>query len=344
MNDKIQINANNSIPLVSVMVLTYNHEKYVTKAIESIIMQQCSYSYEIVISDDYSTDNTRAVLAELKQKYPDHIRLIFNEQNKGVIRNYYETMALCKGKYIADCSGDDYWLTPDKLQKQIDILENNEDVVLVHTNWKEFEQRSGTFINDIKSIHLNNKKKLLDKKDIPDFLNQKNFSIVNLNTGCFRKSRALDIRKQYDRYFNDERYVCEDFQLMAFLLSKGSFYYIDDEASVYRVLDESVSQSIDFAEQFKYRYGVTLMRIDLAKELGVSLNRFLELESFDLFYTAFKAKRKDLARKAKELLNNANYKLPFKSRVVYSIAKNSILTNSVYPLFLFLRKTKSALK
>lgn len=334
----------NNTPLISVMVLAYNHAPYLRQAIESVLMQECSYDYEIVISDDYSTDDTRLVCLELQKEHPEKIRLILNEKNKGVIENYFDTMSLCKGKYIADCSGDDYWISSTKLQKQVDILEQNDDVVLVHTNWKNYLQSRNIFVNDVKSVPPNYKQQLLDERDIPAFINQKNFSIVSINTCCYRREVGLRIYTEYSKYFDRNRYICEDFQLLLFLLTKGCFYYMDEEATVYRVLDESVSQSLDFSKQFKYRYSQTIQRADLAKEFDVSLNKYLSIESVDLFYLAFKAKRPDLAKQAMQLLKELDYKLPVKAKLIYYIARSPFLTDSAYVCYLVLRKLKRLLK
>lgn len=331
-------------PLISVMVLTYNHAPYLRQAVESILTQECTYDYEIVISDDFSTDDTRSVCLALQKEHPYKIRLVFNEKNKGVIENYFDTMAVCKGQYIADCSGDDYWITTTKLQKQVDILEQNDDIVLVHTNWKNYLHSRNIFVNDVKSIPPNYKQQILDKQDIPVFINQKNFSIVSINTCCYRKEVGLQIYAEHSKFFDKTRYTCEDYQLLLFLLTKGRFYYIDEETAVYRVLDESVSQSLDFAKQFKYRFNQTIQRADLAKEFNVSLDKYLSIESIDLFYLAFKAKRPDLARQAKQLLKEQNYNLPLKAKLIYYIAKSAFLTNSAYVCYLALRKVKRLLK
>lgn len=124
-------------PFVSVLVTTYNHEKYITQAIESILAQKCNFDFEIVIGEDFSKDDTRKICLELQRKYPQNIKLILNSENKGLLRNFCDTMLQCNGKYIAECSGDDFWNDANKLQKQIDILEANPDVVLVHTGWNE---------------------------------------------------------------------------------------------------------------------------------------------------------------------------------------------------------------
>ena len=96
-------------PLVSVLVATYNQEKYIAQTLDCILMQQCSFEFEIIIGEDCSTDKTREICLEYQAKYPDQIVLCLNEYNKGLLDNYFDIFLKTKGKYIADCGGDDYW-------------------------------------------------------------------------------------------------------------------------------------------------------------------------------------------------------------------------------------------
>lgn len=115
---------------VSVCMITYNHEQYIAEAIEGIILQQSEFDYELVISDDASTDNTAEIIKKYKNLYPDLIRLILHEKNIGMMPNFIYTLNACEGKYIAVCEGDDYWIDPMKLQKQVDFLEKNQNYVI----------------------------------------------------------------------------------------------------------------------------------------------------------------------------------------------------------------------
>ena len=115
-------------PLVSVWMVTYNHEKFIAEALDSVLMQVTDFDFEIVIGEDCSKDGTRAIIREYEQKYPHLIRAVYHEQNVGASRNAYEfTLPICKGKYVACLEGDDYWTDPGKLQKQVDFLEANDD-------------------------------------------------------------------------------------------------------------------------------------------------------------------------------------------------------------------------
>lgn len=112
-------------PKLSVCMVTYNHEKYIKQAIESVLMQKTDFDYEVVIGEDCSTDNTRKILSQYQMRYSNRIKVINNNKNAGPAKNFIRTINSCKGKYIAYLEGDDYWTDPYKLQKQVDLLDSN---------------------------------------------------------------------------------------------------------------------------------------------------------------------------------------------------------------------------
>jgi glycosyltransferase involved in cell wall biosynthesis len=118
-------------PLVSVGMLVYNHGPYVAKAIQSVLMQEVDFEYEIVIADDCSTDNSREIILSYKKRYPDIIKLVFQEHNVGMRLNSDSLRHACTGKYRATLEGDDFWVITDKLKKQVEFLENNPDYIAI---------------------------------------------------------------------------------------------------------------------------------------------------------------------------------------------------------------------
>lgn len=113
-------------PLVSIRCTAYNHEKYIRDALEGFAMQKTNFKFEAVVHDDASTDNTAAIIQEYAEKYPDIIKPIFETENQFSKHDGSLTRIMnvaCKGKYIALCEGDDYWIDPYKLQKQVDFME-----------------------------------------------------------------------------------------------------------------------------------------------------------------------------------------------------------------------------
>jgi glycosyltransferase involved in cell wall biosynthesis len=115
---------------VSVAMVTYNHERFISQAIESALMQQVNFDYEIVIGEDCSTDHTRDIVIDYQQRYPDKIRLLLPEKNLGAKKNGIQVHKACQGEYIALLDGDDYWTFPHKLQKQVDFLDTHPECAI----------------------------------------------------------------------------------------------------------------------------------------------------------------------------------------------------------------------
>lgn len=125
---------------ISVLMITYNHEKFVRQAVESVLMQETNFEYELVIGEDCSSDGTRDILLELREAHPDIIRLVLQERNLGMQRNFASTFKACGGRYVALLEGDDYWTSPHKLQKQADFLDSHPDCALCfHTALEVYE-------------------------------------------------------------------------------------------------------------------------------------------------------------------------------------------------------------
>ena len=120
-------------PKVSVSIITYNHQDYIGRAIESVLDQRVDFEYEIIIGDDYSTDGTRAVLRDYQQRYPHLIQLILHPRHPGGIPgrlNNVTNLYACRGTYVALLDGDDYWIDHHKLQRQVDFLDQHPDYIL----------------------------------------------------------------------------------------------------------------------------------------------------------------------------------------------------------------------
>jgi len=129
----------NMYPTISVSIITYNHEKFIVKAVESVFSQNTKYSYELVIGEDCSTDSTREILLKYQRKYPDRIRLLLSKQNLGQHTgngrlNFIRNLLACRGKYIAILDGDDYWITDNKLDIQTTFMEENSDYIMTCHN------------------------------------------------------------------------------------------------------------------------------------------------------------------------------------------------------------------
>jgi glycosyltransferase involved in cell wall biosynthesis len=117
-------------PLLSVSITAYNSAEWLARALDSVLMQRTTFPIEIVIGDDCSQDNTVAIAHAYRTRHPDMIRVFERSKNAGIQRNYYDTLANCRGKYIAWLDADDYWIDPDKLAIQVKLLEEDPSVSL----------------------------------------------------------------------------------------------------------------------------------------------------------------------------------------------------------------------
>jgi glycosyltransferase involved in cell wall biosynthesis len=130
-------------PLLTVCMITYNHEKYIRRAIDSVLSQRVNFQFNICLGEDDSDDGTRIICVEYANKYPDKIRLLLGTRSEVVyiegrpsgIRNFCKVIDAAEGEYIAFLEGDDYWSDPDKLQRQMDFLQANSDCSMVGHLW-----------------------------------------------------------------------------------------------------------------------------------------------------------------------------------------------------------------
>lgn len=125
-------------PKVIIRCLVYNHEPYLRDCLEGFVMQKTNFPFKAVVHDDCSTDNSAAIIREYAEKYPDIIEPIFETENQyskrdGSLRRIMDAATLGRSPYIAYCEGDDYWIDPLKLQKQVDFLDSHKDYTLVAT-------------------------------------------------------------------------------------------------------------------------------------------------------------------------------------------------------------------
>lgn len=120
-------------PKVSVCLITYNHEKYIRQCMQSLVDQQTSFDYEIIVGDDASTDGSRAIIREFALRYPDLVKVLSHEENVGPSQNYRDVHFQARGEYLAHIDGDDYWM-PWKLQLQADFLDAHQECVAVYCN------------------------------------------------------------------------------------------------------------------------------------------------------------------------------------------------------------------
>ncbi|MDD4969924.1 MAG: glycosyltransferase [Paludibacter sp.] len=205
--------------ILSVWIITYNQEKYISECLNSILMQHTNFEFEIVIGEDHSTDITRTICEKYAKEH-SNIILLPLEHNLGLVKNWERTLFACQGKYIAMCEGDDYWIDSYKLQKQIDFLENNKSYSMCVSNRKVL-LTDGTFYDDISIKECYTKEDIL--KGVIPHTQTMVFRNLNREAMCEYLSKLLSgLFSEGDRVLS---YWCSKF---------GDIYILPDQTAVYR--------------------------------------------------------------------------------------------------------------
>lgn len=301
-------------PMVSVCVQTYQHANYIKECLDGILMQKTNFPFEILLGEDASNDGTREICLEYVQKYPDKIRLFLHHRENNISINgnptgrfnFLYNIFNARGKYIALCEGDDYWNNPYKLQKQVQLLENNSNLIACH-HWQYIAiEKEGKFVEEEAPTTGHG------------YFPQSVSSVRNIFANQVRiKTRTVMFRNIIDHHFFPSWFYKVAFGdvPLSFLLGKhGDFGFIDEPMAVYRSTDEGVSkaglkelgwkkfkiqhfknwiQIWDYADgfyKFKYHKEATETVIEFYKtimvHLPVSLGSFVNV----LYYTIFERK------------------------------------------------------
>jgi len=329
----------NKSPLVSILVTTYNQEAYIGKTLDSLLMQECPFAFEILVGEDCSTDQTRSICQEYAQNYPDIIRLFLNEHNKGLIRNYFDLLGQATGRYMADCGGDDCWLTKDKLSRQVDLMEKQPDLSMVYGNWQKYYQNNGTLETNMSNISQDwFKSGYFGIQAVKDYLNQQDFPRLVLGTSLFRTDWMKEQIEKYPELFQGEQVVCEDLPMTLSMLLKGPVYLMKDELMVYRVLEKSSSHSDSLKD---FSYPVFLQTMELAFGLGLKVK---DLEAYtqnalpNLIFSAFETDDKEWMQQIGKDLMRFGVHTSLKQKIQYTCTIKSWLHALVFGAYKTFKK------
>ncbi|RMB57435.1 glycosyltransferase [Dokdonia sinensis] len=230
-----------SIPKVSIVCATYNQQKYISQAIDSFLMQECNFDFEIIIHDDCSTDGTSQIIRDYEKKYPQLIKPIYQEEN--IYSQGKKPWVFClkkaKGNYIALSDGDDYWTDPLKLQKQVDFLDVNEDFNICFHRANLLRNSNDLSLHPIPDISSNGE---YIYKDLLEY--------YNFITTASVVTRKPDIIK-FSTWFN--KLPFGDMGLYLICAEGKKIKCLDDVMSVYRIHNEGLWSKLDkFKEKENY--------------------------------------------------------------------------------------------
>lgn len=237
--------------MVTIRCIVFNQEKYIKDCLEGIVNQQTNFRYEAIVHDDASSDHTTDIIREYEEKYPNIIKPIYENENQyskhdGSLRRIMDDNT--RGKYVAVCEGDDYWIDPLKLQKQYDFMEENLDCSLCfHANYIQM-------VSGEKKIHRPARTtKYYTAKDI--ILGGGGIMATN---SMFYRWNLIKNEKIPEFW---EHSPVGDMPRMLFLVAKGKFGYIDEIMSVYRAAADG-SWSLNYkSKEFRKNHHKAIMRM-----------------------------------------------------------------------------------
>jgi glycosyltransferase involved in cell wall biosynthesis len=219
-------------PVISICLLTYNHQSYIQQALDSVAAQATQVPIEIVIGDDSSDDGTTQMVLQFQRNHPETVHVLLAKQNLGCHTgngrlNLLRTLGACRGQYVALLEGDDYWIDSSKLQKQLNFLERHEDFVLCFHNARLLSTRSGHHFDRLMHEGL--------ETDV--------FQTRDLLRQWFIPSASIFFRR-YEGFEFPEWFLhvqSGDIALLLLISLRGSFKYLDEAMSVYRLHDKGLS-------------------------------------------------------------------------------------------------------
>lgn len=228
--------------VVSIHCFTYNHEPYIKQCLEGLVMQKTNFRFEAIVHDDASTDGTIDIIREYAEIYPDIIKPIYENENQYSKFGFYGISKVMykhtHGIYIAFCEGDDYWIDPYKLQKQVDILNANMNIKLVFSNFQCIDTNN----NNINIVGYENMKKSCFSGDM--------FPKIYIEGNKVMTCTAIYRKEIFENYIYKNTKLHLDYLTTLIASGLGDVHYIDEKLSAYRITNTGlVLSNISFVQR-----------------------------------------------------------------------------------------------
>ena len=271
--------------LVSVVMITYGHELYIEQAVESVLNQKLSAPFELIICDDCSPDSTQEIVQRLVQSHPNGsiVEYVRHDRNIGMNSNYLFGVRRARGELIAVCEGDDYWVDDLKLNKQVDLLNEEPEISLVFTPAYQLEEDTGLIVKIRNEYHNYVSSKLTFER------------ILKLGGGFYPTCTSM-YRKKILNFERLDEFLCThstgDYPIAILASFHGKIGYIKDITAVYRIQNRSVTNSIftSCKECFQVARNKYIQNLDFINllyetmEVGISDKKWLiSKENYVLF-------------------------------------------------------------
>lgn len=251
----------NKNPIVTILMPAYNHERYISQAIESVLAQKTNYPYELLIHDDCSTDSTLAIAQNYTTKHPDKIKIFTEEENQGLLKSYKRLIEQSNGKYLAILESDDYWLDENKLQIQIDFLESNSDYGIVAGDIISIDENGNIIAPPSSCIntHIRNTNRLYEKL-------LGNNGIYGACSVVFRKSDFLSYC-DIDSWI-ENNFVTFDQQTWLSISFHKKCKYFTKTLAAYRIVSTSISNNADKEKQLDFSVKIAIIEEFIISKYG----------------------------------------------------------------------------
>jgi glycosyltransferase involved in cell wall biosynthesis len=224
-------------PVVSVLMVAYNHADYLAEAIDGVLAQRCGFPFELLIGEDCSSDGTLGIALEYQARHPDVIRVVRAEANVGGDNNLARIRERARGRWIAYCDGDDYWCDPAKLARQVAVGESDLSIAAVHADWVRARRVDGRWAVARRSEHAGFPRALLQG----DLFGH--FYFPRILRACTLMYRREAVEAFFASPFGARRYRFGDTVAAAYVTSRWRVGYVDAVTSVYRESPNSALRS-----------------------------------------------------------------------------------------------------
>lgn len=241
-------------PLVSIVMVTYNHGKFIKEAIDGVVSQKTDFHFELLIGDDASSDETSSIILEYSYKYPQLIVPIIREKNIGATKNFMDLISKTRGKYVAICDGDDFWSDYNKLKKQVSFLEKNSKFTACCHPVNEIYEWDGTKTSILDPLKLSNA-----EAKTRGYLNIHDLIEINTVASLSVMFRWM-IPRQLPYWMKN--YIVGDYPVLLFHANKGDIGVLPEVMGTYRRHKEATWLKHNETLSARINFFSLLLRID----------------------------------------------------------------------------------
>lgn len=258
----------------TIILLTYQQRHTVKKAMESLLAQECDFRFEILVADDGSSDGTREICEGYAMRYPDLIRIMPAQPNKGLVDNYFDAVQRARGLYVTDCAGDDEWIDSGRLRKQIEALDADGSLSAVFCDVVAYDSSTG--VSHVKKSSLFSHGEVSEGRRFSgsDVLRRALDSVDSLpfvlSGALYRRKPIVEALERYPEVMRCHDGGVEDIPVICALGASGDVMYLPFMGYRYYVGGESLSNNLSVGKAYGFCAGVSSMVRRLGKHYGLS--------------------------------------------------------------------------